>query len=266
LNPVIQTLSLILISLTLVSLALSTAVLRRRERRSSAIPLRDIEAFSVIPQMVGLSVESDRPLLLSTGGAQLGGEQTLIALAGAELAYYLARETAVGQTVPIFLTSDVSTLPLGYDTLRRAYKLRELPNRSGFTHARWYPAGSRSLVYAAMMTTTLHSDQISGGVLVGNFGSELALVLASSIRRGIPIMAGTDDLTGTAIVYAMSDGALLGENVFAASGYIGDRLSQRASIFAMDFLRVTVIIIILLITLQQTAADFVRFVVDGLLR
>ena len=266
-NPVIQTLSLILIALTLVSLAWSTVGVRRREGRSSAAPLRPIEAITVIPQMIGFSVESDRPLLLSTGGAPLGGEHTLIALAGAELASYLARETAVGQSIPVFLTSEVSTLPLGYDALQRAYNLRDLPNRSGFTHARWYPAGSRSLVFAAMLTATLHSDQIGGGVLVGSFGAELGLVLASCIRRGIPVIAGTDDLAGTAIVYAMSDGALLGENVFAVTGYLGDRPNQRASLFAMNFLRVTVILALLLITLQQPdVTDFARSVVDSLFR
>jgi hypothetical protein len=81
------------------------------------------------------------------------------------------------------------------------------------------------------------------------------------------VIAGTDDLAGTAIVYAMSDCALLGENVFAVTGYLGDRPNQRASLFAMNFLRVTVILALLLITLQQPAVtDFARSVVDSLFR
>lgn len=248
----IQIITIIVILLAWAFSLLATVVIRRRD---SAFPLRTLPAYEVVPRMTGLAIEAGTPILLSTGGATLGNDNTVVALAGSELAYQITREVALGNNAPVFVTSEGSMVPLGYDLLRRAYQSRDLPVRSGFGSVRWYPSGPRSLVFAAMLTATIHSDEIVGAALVGNFGAELALALAAADRNNLPTLAGSDDITGQAIAYAMADGALIGEEIFTAGAYLGNEASHRGTLVAQDLLRGLVIFSIAFVAATQLAPN-----------
>jgi hypothetical protein len=146
----------------------------------------------------------------------------------------------------VLTVSDPSALPLGYGTLRRAFA--ERPERLRASSVRWYPAGDRSLAFAAALTGTLGTDRVSGNVLVGSFGPEIALVLEAAARRRQSSVAGSADLIGQAVGYAMSDYSLIGEEMFVAGAYLGDSAAQRGSIVTLDVLRWLLILGVLVAT------------------
>jgi hypothetical protein len=226
-----QVLSVLIILLTLVIMA----VLSRRRR--TPFPLRTIPAFAVMPALTQRAIEADRPVHISLGSAGLGGETTLLAVAGAELAYQLSSRAAMGVTSPILTLTDPSALPLAQDTLRRAYQSRRLSEHFRANNARWYPAGARSLAYAAAVTALMADENVSSNVMVGSFGPELALIMEASARRNIPIIAVSDQLEGQAIAYALSDEPLIGEEVFAGGPYLGGNPQQTAESVTIDILR-----------------------------
>lgn len=235
------------VSIVIILLALATnLILTQSIRRRRAVPLRPIRAFEMLPLMIGEAVEADRPLHLSFGHAGVGGESTVLALATAELAYQAARRAAIGVTAPIVTVSNTSALPLAQDTLRRAYFSRDRMVPYSGSRARWYPSGSQSLAFAAALTATIGDDRVAGNVLAGQYGSELALVLEQAQRRRVPTIATSASLDGQAVAYAMSDFPLIGEEVFAAGGYLGDTASQTAVLAAQDVLRWLLILAILL--------------------
>ena len=186
---------------------------------------------------MGRAIESDRPLHLSLGGAGIGGENTMSALAGAELAYHVIWQAAIGDDSPIMTVSDPTSLPLAQDTLRRAYEARNLKARYQPFKAQWYPAGSRSLAFAAAITALMGDENMSSNILAGSYGPELALIMAASQRRDTPAIAVSNQLTGQAIAWAMSETPLIGEEVFVAPSYL-DKDGQRTSTAViMDVLR-----------------------------
>src|SRR5512145_1350810 len=93
-------------------------------RRRDMITLRPIPAYTALPMMVGEAIEASRPVHISIGNASLGGRNTVLALASAELFYQTAERAAIGAMPPILTLSDPSAIPLGQDTLRRAYRSR----------------------------------------------------------------------------------------------------------------------------------------------
>jgi len=196
--------------------------------------------------MVGEAVEADRPLHLSLGHVGLGGDNTVLSLAVAELAYQAARRAAIGATAPIVTVSNPSALPLAQDTLRRAYFTRERIVPYSGSQARWYPSNSQTLAFAAALTATMGDDRVAGNVLAGSFGPELALVLEQAQRRRIPTIATSTSLDGQAVAYAMADFPLLGEEVFAAGGYLGESAGQTAVVVTLDVLRWLLILGILI--------------------
>lgn len=254
-----QTLSFLIIILAFAITALASAVTRRRRaaarkqgiEQANVAPLRDNVAYNLVPTIIGQAVEADRPILYSTGSASLGDNSTVVTLAGTALAYHVAQQATIGEQPPVFVTSETSVVPLGYDVLRRAYFSRGQRPRTQLQSVRWFPAGDRSLVFAAILTATIHSDQPAGGVFVGRFGEELALPLLEAQRRNIPTIAGSDTILGQAVAYAMSDGPLIGEDIFSAPGYLNGGASERGALAAQDTLRAIVIVVIVVIAVNS---------------
>jgi hypothetical protein len=249
-------LGLLIILIAFVATVMATQVIRRRR---TAFPMRVIPAYEALPRMVGAAIEANRPVHLSLGSAGVGGNQTVLALANAELFYQVAQQAAIGGTAPLLTTSDATAVPLGYDTLRRAYASRGLLERYDGSGVRWYPAGPRSLAFGAALAASLGIEQVNANVLVGSFGPELALITEAAARRNQDLIAASDQLTGQAIAYAMSDQPLIGEEIFAAGAYTGQAASQRAALVAQDLLRwllILLLIILTVISLNPQAAPF----------
>ncbi|MBC7814144.1 MAG: hypothetical protein H7175_23520 [Burkholderiales bacterium] len=255
-----QTLAILIFLLTMVVSIVVTQFLRRRR---AFITLRELPAYALLPLRIGEAIEASRPIHMSFGSSGLGGENTLLTLAGAELFYQVARRAAISPTAPIITLSDPSTLAVAQDTLRRAYHAANFPERFRATSARWYPAGPRSLVFAAALTGMLGDDDVSAHVLVGSFGTELALIAGAAARRGQPVIAASDQLQGQAVAFAMSESALIGEEIFAAGAYLGESNSQVASIFALDVLRWLLILFILVPTLLTVVSEITRRSASG---
>jgi hypothetical protein len=252
-----QFFTLITILVVIVASLFANAVIVRR--RGQPLPLRPIRAYQVIPLTVGAAIEANRPLHLSYGGAAIGGANTLLALASSELFYHITRRAAVGDAQPILTVSDTSALPLAQDTLRRAYRLRGLLPRYRNTSARWYPSGSGSLAFAAALTGLVADERAAANVLVGSFGSELALVADASARRDQPLIAASDQLEGQAVAYAFSDHRLIGEEVFRSGAYLDDDTSaETAAALATDWLRLIVVLSLVVVTLVNNNGAFAQ--------
>lgn len=227
---------------TIAVLAIMTLVTTLIFTAASTLPrlkvtLRPLPAYQKMPGMVGHAIEADRPLHISLGSAGIGGESTILAVTVAELAYQLAQHAAIGDTSPIITLSNASAFPLAQDTLRRAYQSRGFGNNYSPLSARWYPAGEYSLAFAASLTTLMQTENVSGSVLAGSHGAEIALIMDASNRKKQPIIGVSSQLDGQAVAYALGDEPLIGEEVFSAAAYLEGSPSALRVPFTMDALR-----------------------------
>jgi hypothetical protein len=229
-----QILTVLILLITMVLVVIITQFARRRR---SLYVLRPLPAYRLIPTAIGESIEANRPVHISLGAAGLGGFETLTALAAAELAYQAASRAIIGGVSPIVTISDPTALPLAQDTLRRAAAARGLLKSGAARDARWYPAGSSGLAFAAALSGMLPDDRVAASILVGSFGTELALIAETSARRGQRLIAGTDTLQGQAVAYVMADAPLIGEEIYMAGAYLGDSAVQMAGAVVQDILR-----------------------------
>lgn len=224
---------------------LVSAIVQRRERA----PLRRIAAFEALPKMLGESIEASRPLHVSLGSASIGDQSTVLSLAGSEFIYYLTRQVAIGDASPLFTVSEGAALPLAMDTLRRAYTHENRSKQFNAFGARWYPAGKRSLAFAAALMSMQADDKLSGNILFGSYGSELALVLDAAFQKKRYSIASSDLLEGQAIAYALADESLIGDEVFAAAAYLGNERDLHFRVMTLDFLRLVSVIAIIVIAI-----------------
>lgn len=251
-----QVITVLILLLTLVVSVISTQFIRRRR---GLVTLRDIAAYSELPLRVGEAIEANRPVHVSFGSASLGGANTLLALASAELFYQTAERAAIGAAPPLLTLSSPTAIPLGQDMLRRAYQSRGLLARYPRGRVRWYPAGERSLAFAAALTALQGDERVAHNVLVGSFGSELALATEAAQRRDQGVIAASDQLEGQAVAFAMTDSPLIGEEIFTAGAYLGQSASQTGAVVTLDVLRLLLVLAILI----PAAVEVANAITDG---
>lgn len=248
-DSAIQFIALMILMIVFAVTVIVTAIVRSRKDR---FVLRNIPIYRRLLSTIGTGIEDNRPLHLSMGSAGIGSGSTILALAGAEFFYYAAYEVAIGDVSPIITVSDTSAIPLGQDVLRRAYRARARSGQFRAVNTRWYPAGSRSLAFAAAISAMQGVDQVSANLLGGGFGIETALMADASYRHRIPFIAASDQLEGQAVAYALSDSPLIGEELFVASSYLDGRprkLSIALTVDVMRWLLVGFILVLMILNL-----------------
>ncbi|RPI32609.1 MAG: hypothetical protein EHM70_08500 [Chloroflexota bacterium] len=145
------------------------------------------------------------------------------------------------------------------DTLQGAY--RSLGAESQYEPTSGRLVGLTPFSYAAGTLPVIHDEQVSANVLIGHFGSEVALITNAIDQTGCLAIAGTDSVPAQAVLYATAEEPLIGEEVFAGGAYLGAGSFHEASLRTQDALRWLVIAFMLLAVLfKATGLD--RLVTD----
>lgn len=254
-NTTLQVFSIIFVLIT-IFLVYTARVIQARRKQSA---LRPIAGFEKIPMWVGQSIEANRPLHLSIGSAGVGDNSTIVSLAGAEFFYFIIQDATIGDVSPIITTTSTAAIPLGQDTLRRAYQSRNHSERYQPSKARWYPAGQRSIAFAAALTGMMKVENPSAHVLAGSFGPELALILDAANHQHQETLAVSDQIEGQAIAFALADNYLIGEELFATPAYMSNDSADKAETVVVDLWRGLLILglfqLVILSTMRQLEVE-----------
>jgi hypothetical protein len=89
------------------------------------------------------------------------------------------------------------------------------------------------------------TEKVSTTVMLGHFGPEAALIADASDRESITMIGASDNLSGQAVLFANTQDALIGEELFAAGAYLGAGASHLASLTVQDILRWLIIVALL---------------------
>ena len=211
-------------------------------RRKIPLVFRDIPAFTRLHQAVGLVVEDGSRLHISLGHGALTTPHSASALAGLALLRRLANLTSASDQPPIATSGDATLAILSQDTLQAAVKFSE-PGTFDSTAGRL--VGLTPFSFAAGAIPAIRDEHVSANVLMGNFGVEVALLTDAVERENTFVLAGSDNLTAQAVIYATAQDALIGEEIYAAGAYIEADPLQAASLTVQDILRWLVIAAIL---------------------
>lgn len=225
-----------------------TALGRRRGRQP--FPFRNIEALASLPSTVGQAVETGQRLHISLGSGSIGQTDTAAALAGLTVLDQISAVAAVSDKPPVVTTADGAAMLLAQDTLRRIYTQQHALHRYDPNSAR--VAGPTPMSFGAGLTTLLKDESAAGTILVGSVGPEAVLLTEASRRASLTTLAGSDDPSTQAMLFAAADQPLVGEDLFAGGAYIGRNAAHMASLRAQDILRVVLILAILAGALART--------------
>jgi hypothetical protein len=156
----------------------------------------------------------------------------------------LAERTSVSDRPPVVTSGDASLAILSQDTLQSGYRAAGAEDQYRFTTGRL--TGLTPFSYAAGALSTIHDENISANIVIGDLGPEAALLAEAADREDTSLIAASDDLSAQSVFYATSQEPLIGEELFAAGAYVGAGASHEASLHVQDILRWLIILAILL--------------------
>jgi hypothetical protein len=222
-------------------------------KKNSPTRLRDIPALTRLYRMLGLSVEDGTRLHISLGHGSLldarGG-----ALAGLAALRIIAEKTSVSDMPAVASSGDPVFGLLTQDTLQAGYQAAGVDELYVPTSGR--VTGLTPFGYAAGAMNISQNEKVSANIMLGHFGPEVALLADVSDRDSVTMIGASDDLSGQAVLFANTQDALIGEELFAAGAYLGAGVTHIASLTVQDILRWLVILALL----GGAAAKFVGII------
>jgi hypothetical protein len=213
-------------------------------RRRSPGSLRLIEAYERLNRSIGLAVENGTRLHISLGRGNLFTTRGGSALAGLAMLRRLSERTSVSDRPPIVTSGDASLAILSQDTLQSGYRAAGTEDQYRFSTGRL--TGLTPFSYAAGTVSTIHDENVSANIFMGDFGTESALLVEASDRENANLIAASDNLSAQAVFYASAQEPLIGEELFAAGAYVGAGTSHEASLNVQDILRWLIILAIII--------------------
>lgn len=220
-------------------------------RRKSPAIFRRIEAYERLNRAIGLAVENGTRLHISLGRGNLFTSRGGSALAALAMLRRLAERTSMSDRPPIVTSGDASLSILSQDTLQAGYRAAGAEDQYRVNTGRL--TGLTPFAYAAGTMPVTRDEMVSANVVIGDFGSESALLVEAADREDINLIAASDNLSAQSIFYASAQDPLIGEELFASGAYVGAGVSHEASLQVQDILRWLIILVIL-------GGSFLKFV------
>jgi hypothetical protein len=212
-------------------------------RGRGGVQLRQISAFDKLRQAIGLAMEAGSRLHISLGRGTITGPESAAAFVGLSMLEHMARSASTGDKPPIITTGDPVLAILAQDTLKTTYQDIGLIHQFDRTSAQL--SGISPFSYSGGALTVVRDKSTATSILIGSFGTEVALLTDASERSGNLTLAGTDDISAQAILYATAHEPLIGEELYAGGAYVQAGEIHVASLRAQDMIRWLLITIIL---------------------
>ena len=213
-------------------------------RKQAGKIFREIKPFSRLRHSVGLAVEAGNRLHISLGRADLTTSQGAAGLAGLTVLDRVARAAALSDRPPVASTGEGTLAALSQESLKTV--MRSVSLDRDFDPSASRLTGLTPFSYAAGALPIIHDEHVSTNILLGHLGSEVALLTEAGDRTGSLIIAGSDDVSAQAVLYAAAEEPLIGEEVFAGGAFLGAGLAHVASLRVQDVFRWALVGIIIL--------------------
>ena len=205
---------------------------------------REVKPFTRLRRAVGLAVEAGTRLHISLGRADLTSSQGAAGLAGLTTLDRVARAAALSDKPPISSAGEGTLNALSQESMKTV--LQSVSPDRNFDPTASQLTGLTPFSYAAGAMSIIHDEHVSTNILLGHFGTEVALLTEAGDRTGSLTIAGTDDVSAQAVLYAAADEPLIGEEVFAGGAFLGAGPAHSASLRVQDIFRWALVVMILL--------------------
>lgn len=216
------------------------------KKKSSFI--REIPGLKAVEEAVGRATEMGTPIVFTPG---YGGDiQRPTTIASMNILSNVAEKTALYDCRLIYPTHDPVIMAVAQEVVKEGYIKAGHPDR--YNPDDIFYISSSQFGYAAAVDGIISRTRPASVFLLGTFEAESLIMAETGNTIGAIQIAGTDSTIQLAFFIVACDYTLIGEELFAASGYLTNDQVILSTVKAQDILKLIIAVFIIIAVIWST--------------
>lgn len=207
--------------------------------------VRPISGMSEIDNAIGRATEMGRPILYVMG---LGAPDEIATIASYTILARVARKTAEYRTDIIVPCNEPIVMTIAQETVKNAYL--EAGHPDAYNEEMVFYVTSMQFAYVAAVNGIMLRERTATNCYFGKFYAESLLLSETGNIAGSIQVAGTDEVAQLPFFVTTCDYTLIGEELYAASAYLGRDPLLLGALKSQDLAKAIVMLLILIGTIM----------------
>ncbi len=210
-------------------------------RKGKSLYLRPIAGLLAMDEAIGRATEMGKPILYSSGRGKM---ERPASIASMNIFGSVAEKVASFGTPLIFPNNDPVVTAVAQEVAREGYTKAGHPDL--YNPENIYFVTDSQFGYAAAVDGIMMREKPATNLFFGTFEAESLILAETGNSIGAIQIAGTDSSIQMAFFIVACDYVLIGEELFAASGYLSGDPQVIGSLKGSDYLKIIVILLLVL--------------------
>lgn len=222
-----------------------------RAKRGADLYVRPLGGIEAVDEAIGRATEMGKPILYVIG---LGTASDIATIASFTILGRVAKRVAEYQTKLIVPCYDPIVMAVAQETVRSAYLDAGRPD--DYKEDMVYFLTNSQFGYVGAVNGIMLRQLPATNVYMGKFYAESLLLAETGALAGSIQISGTDEVAQIPFFVVACDYTLIGEELYAASAYLGREPLLLGSLKAQDYAKAAVIILALIGAVLLNVAAF----------
>ena len=242
---------------TLITMIVSIVVAIYLTRKKGSIPtLRKIPGLEAIAEVVGRSVEMNRPVHWTPGfQARFNNDYAPALIASLGVLDYLAKLCARHNARLLCSVPQPEMIPVVEGIIRESYASEGAVFNKP-EDIMYYPSSSG---YLNGVINTFEREHVGGNIIIGHIVMEAVIIGESGVKVGAFQVGGSTEPTSLPFLMTTCDYTLITEEVYCAGAYLTGNITQLGSIWGQDIIKwISLGLMIFGIIMSSVGLDYAR--------
>ncbi len=209
-----------------------------RARRGAELFVRRLAGIEAVDEAIGRATEMGKPILYVLG---LGTAAEIATIASFTILGRVAKKVAEYQTGLIVPCYDPIVMTVAQETVKASYMDAGRPD--SYDENMVYFVTQSQFAYVAAVNGVMLRELPATNIYMGKFFAESLILAETGALAGSIQIAGTDEIAQIPFFVVACDYTLIGEELYAASAYLGREPVLLGSLKAQDYAKAAVMII-----------------------
>jgi hypothetical protein len=210
-------------------------------RKGKELYVRPLAGIEAVDEAIGRATEMGKPILYIIG---LGSADMIATIASFTILSRVAKKTAEYQTPILIPCYDSVVMAVAQETVRAAYLEAGRPDM--YKEENIFFLTSMQFAYVAGVNGIMLRERPATNFYLGKFYAESLILAETGSVAGSIQISGTDEIAQIPFFVAATDYTLIGEELYAASAYLGREPVLLGTLKGQDWGKAVVIISLIL--------------------
>ena len=210
-------------------------------KRGGSLYMRPIAGLQAVDEAIGRATEMGKPILYSSGRGKMERPATIASM---NILGSVIEKVAEYNTPLIFPNNDPVTMAVAQEVAYEGYTRAGHPDN--YNPDNIFFVTDSQFGYAAAVNGIMLRQRPATNLFFGTFEAESLILAETGNSIGAIQIAGTDSSIQMSFFVVACDYVLIGEELFAASGYLSKDPQVLGSLKGSDYTKLIIILVMLL--------------------